>query len=122
MSTIKYVQEMIAQKNDPYPFYATIHDVPHAVTDVDHWPYSRYFRGVYNNPNPVVWEREAGYRPQQNACYQISTPPVPHRYPNHCFEGPCSSVSICYPELIKYYADKNELDVLLNKSCVTQYR
>jgi hypothetical protein len=33
------------------------------LTDMDHHPYRRFFRGVYWKPVPVIHSRYAGYRP-----------------------------------------------------------
>ena len=37
---------------------------------------------------------------------------------NHCFESACSVVYPCYPEYLKKYSDKEQMNVMLNKSCL----
>jgi len=91
------------------------------ITDYDTTPYPRWFRGDYRNTEPIIAEREAGYRPQENSCYSkkfISEV----KYPNHCFESACSTVYPCYPEYLAKLSDREAMNVLLNKNCITQYR
>ena len=71
---------------------------------------------------PVIAEREAGWRKRQDSCYKVNAPPIRDNYPNHCFQSACSTIYPCYPEYMTKYADKEAMDLLLNKSCVTQYR
>jgi hypothetical protein len=92
------------------------------ITDMDHFPYTRFFRGVYNSTNPVVLEREAGWRPRRNACYSVNYCNDKGPYPNHCFETACSTVYPCHPETLQRYSDREALLVQLNKNCIVQYR
>jgi hypothetical protein len=111
-------QEYISKlKNGNTPYYATKQDVRKVITDFDNFPYQRFYRGVYNNPKPIIIEREAGYRKQENLCYKekIITKPV---YPKHCFEGPSSVVYPCYPDYLRKYSDKEEMEIMLNRVCV----
>lgn len=43
------------------PLTRRAHPLP-PYTDMDHHPYTRFFRGVYDNPRPVVHSRHAGVR------------------------------------------------------------
>ena len=122
-SNLKHIREQIDYKNQSInPFYATSENASQVVTDQDHFPYTRFFRGVYDNPNPVVFTREAGYRPRHENCYDIVSPPTKDPKPNHCFESACSTVYPCYPEQLSRYSDKNKRDLILNKACIIQYR
>src|SRR3989344_8075424 len=94
---VESVREMISKKQSFSPYYASATTVTDVVTDMDHFPYSRFFRGVYYFPEPIVSEREAGWRPIQNACYQLHQPGQLLPYPNHCYESACSTVYPCYP-------------------------
>jgi hypothetical protein len=88
------VQYMIRQKqNYDAPYYAT-NEIRYIQTDMDHFPYSRYFRGVYNVNKPVIFERETGYRPTNNSCYRKIVPVV-RIEPNMCWENACSTVRPC---------------------------
>jgi hypothetical protein len=104
-------------KNKSNPYYATTKDVRQIETDFDHFPYKRFYRGVYNSPKPVIIEREAGYRQIEPTCYKEKLI-VKSEYPKHCFEGPASVVYPCYPEYLRKYSDKAEMEIMLNRVCV----
>lgn len=55
-------------------------------TDVDHFPYSRHFRGRYDDPNPKVWAREAGYRPIMAYVDCVCATPMPSCRPKNLEE------------------------------------
>lgn len=92
------------------PYYATNRTIGKVVTDFDDFPYNRWYRGVYDNPAPVIIEREAGYRHVEKNCY-ITKPETKSEYPKHCFEGPCSTIYPCVPEQSKTH-------IALNRACV----
>ena len=104
------------------PHYGTINEAKKTITDFDHFPYTRFFRGIYESSEPVVIEREAGWRPVDNQCYKPNICKEEQAYPNHCFESGCSVVYPCYPNYINKIADRDALNVQLNKSCIVQYR
>lgn len=104
------------------PYFATKETVQNTITDMDHHPYSRWFRGVYYYPDPIIMEREAGWRPLQNSCYNLVMPVLPDEPPHHCFEVPCTTTLPCYPKYLTKYADKDSLDVMINSACIPQYR
>lgn len=119
---IKSVRNLIKMKQSSDPFYATGNQVTNTITDIDHFPYTRYYRGVYNSSKPVVFEREAGWRPLHNGCYTANFPNKQDAYPNHCFASACSTVFPCYPEYQVRYADSEALAIQLNSACIVQYR
>lgn len=85
----------IQQKQDlSKPFYATKELVQSTMTDMDHFPYKRFYRGQYANPNPVVMEREAGFRPVHTECYQKHVP-IERCDPGYCWQYPCSTIWPC---------------------------
>lgn len=98
-------------------FYGTNKTIGKVITDFDDFTYDRFYRGVYQIDKPVIIEREAGYRLVENNCYK-NTPSFKPEYPKHCFEAPCSTVYPCYPEYLRRYADKEQLDLFLNRKCV----
>lgn len=116
------VREMIALKQSNMPYYATSRSATNAITDMDHFPYSRFYRGVPEYPQPVVMEREAGWRPVYDNCYKINKPYEASSYPNHCFEAACSTVYPCYPQYLQKFSDRSALNVQLNRACIVQYR
>jgi hypothetical protein len=121
---VEAVRYMIKCKNSSTPYHATEQNAGDVLTDFDHFPYNRFYRGVFNSPRPVVIEREAGWRARQDDCYDVVTPPTHEKnpYPNHCFESACSTVYPCYPDFLTKFADRDALNVMLNKACIVQYR
>lgn len=119
---IENVRLQIARKNSDQPYFATNTTVLSNLTDMDHHPYTRFYRGVYYFPEPVAMEREAGWRPRQDACYKLVLPQQDSPEPQHCFEVPCSTTFPCYPKYLTKYADKDALDVMINNACISQYR
>jgi hypothetical protein len=98
-------------------YYATQADTRQVVTDFDHFPYQRFYRGIHNSEYPTIIEREAGYRQQEQSCYREKLI-VKSEYPKHCFEGPASVVYPCYPDYLRKYSDKAEMEIMLNRVCV----
>ena len=89
---------------------------------MDHFPYSRFFRGVYYSSDPVVFERESGWRAERDSCYGPANCQRQDPYPNHCFQSACSTVYPCYPKYFSKYADRDSMNAQLNRSCIVQYR
>jgi hypothetical protein len=120
--SIEYIREQIGKKIGDCPYYANGKTATHMITDMDHHPYSRWYRGVYYYPDPIIMEREAGWRPVRNECYSVNAPYNKEKDPNHCFEAPCTTTFPCYPQYLTKYADKDALDVMVNNACIIQYR
>jgi len=123
------IQKQINKKLQNKPFYATTENSVSVITDYDTFPYPRYFRGHWNSSIPIVAEREAGWRPRFDSCYEIGKSNIQdinknilNEYPDHCFQSACSTVYPCYPQYIKKYSDKDSLDLILNNVCTIQYR
>ena len=118
-SNISYIRSQILQKKDTSkPYFGLNGMVKNVVTDYDNQPYNRYYRGVYNKSNPIVAEREAGFRPVMKKCYAPHIEYDDYKPPNHCFETACSTVYPCYPAYMRKYSDKEELDLFLNRICI----
>ena len=113
---IDTVRKQIEFKQGSKPFYSTANYTESVVTDIDHFPYTRFYRGVYYEHDPIVFEREAGWRSPNNFCYNGSgccRSPVKHEY---CWQTPCSTILPCYPP-------KQENSYLnLNKTCINTYQ
>jgi hypothetical protein len=120
--SIESVREQIRRKTSSNPYLSNGVVVSKSVTDMDHQPYTRWFRGVYYYPDPIVMEREAGWRPINNACYRLVTPNIPDPEPHHCFEAACSTIFPCYPEALNRFTDGEKLDLMVNKACIVKYR
>lgn len=119
---INYIRRQIERKTSSNPYLANNNTILKTVTDMDHHPYTRWYRGVYYYPDPIVMEREAGYRKLENQCYAVNPPPITEKQPSHCFEAACSIQYPCYPEYLQKFADKEALDIMLNKACIVEYR
>lgn len=97
-----YIQECIRLKNIPgRPYNSYADDVMKIATDVDHFPYTRFYRGKYNDTNPHIWEREAGYHVlqpqdyQRHLTYQIPEFSLPMQIPCSTVIPPNSCGSLC---------------------------
>ena len=64
MNYISSIIKLKQQDQKPYMSSGTTYK-----TDMDTFPYPRFYRGVYNNPEAIVFDREAGWRPREDACY-----------------------------------------------------
>ena len=118
--SIESLRREIERKNSSLPYYANINTVKHIITDYDHHPYTRWFRGVYYYPEPVIAEREAGWRPQEQQCYDLIIPGHELEKPHHCFQAACSTTFLCNPVLSgKEYENNAEL---FSRHCIVQYR
>ena len=115
---ISFIRKQIKKKNQSTPYYAFQSTITNVTEDLDHFPYTRFYRGQAKSDKPIVFEREAGYRQQHEKCYKPLIKAHPMSKPSHCFEGPCSVVYPCYPQYLRKYADKDELEIMLNKVCV----
>ena len=124
-NNVENIRYQINQKNQSSPFFATSTDVVHTITDYDTFPYPRYYRGVVGVTQPIVAEREAGWRKRHDSCYDVREPQksnIRSVEPNNCFQAACSTVYPCYPEYMTKYSDKEAMDLILNKTCIAQYR
>ena len=124
-SNVKNIREQIERKKGYNPYHATVTQSVQVLTDYDTFPYPRYYRGVPDSTVPIVAEREAGWRPRHDSCYEVIQPngmEMYPKYPNHCWQGPCSLVTPCYPEHASRYASLEEMNLILNNKCITQHR
>lgn len=119
---INTIKQQISNKINNYPYFATNKTIQNITTDMDHHPYTRWFRGVYYYDTPIVMEREAGWRPLQNQCYNVNIPYYQEPDPEHCFEIPCTTTLPCKPQYYTRYADREALNNMINESCNQQYR
>jgi hypothetical protein len=103
--------------SDFKPYVATTQVVNRILTDFDHFPYRRWHRTNPVDNFPTIVERESGWRPQQQQCYEsagivtvsgthsqdVEKYSVPNNavgtdsaYPTTCFSPACNSVFPCY--------------------------
>jgi len=116
-ANITSIRNQILLKKGYAPFFSTIDNAESVVTDFDHFPYTRFYRGVYHSSKPIVIEREAGWRPTQNQCYKGGGCNEKDPYPNHCFESGCSTTFPCHTKLTLGKKLDSKTD-----SCVIHYR
>jgi hypothetical protein len=74
-------------------YYASDKTAATISTDMDQFPYTRWYRGATMSSTPVIMEREAGY-----AVVHKNDKPEKQKgtYPNHVFTTPCSTVLPTY--------------------------
>ena len=81
---------------DSKPFFpdpSTIYSTP---TDMNEFPYRRFFRGNFESSYPIVYERTAGYAPIIQTIKP--SPPATLIHSTGCFQTPCSTVLPCNPQ------------------------
>jgi len=116
------VREQINRKKGSNPYYATNSQAVEVITDHDVFPYPRYYQGNPKANVPIIAEREAGWRQRHDDCYTLNKPNKQHQYPNNCFQSACSTVYPCYPGYASAHDSSDALSLILNKTCVVQYR
>jgi hypothetical protein len=121
-NNVNSVREQINRKKQSRPFLATINDAAQTITDYDTFPYPRWFRGVPESSQPIVAEREAGWRTRYDDCYSVERPLIPEPYPDHCFEAACSIVYPCRPKFFQKYADREAIEIAINDACLIRNR
>ena len=57
---IMSIQDMIDKKVGDKPFIVSKTDVKKVVSEVDHFPYTKFWRGQYKSDTPIVSQRDAG--------------------------------------------------------------
>ncbi len=88
-NSIETVRLLIDKKVESSPSFANGNTVRNVITDMDVFPYNRWFRGVYYYSEPVIFEREAGYRKVENSVVNVA--PLEKQYESACFQVPCST-------------------------------
>ena len=120
---IENIRNQINQKKGFMPYFADINTGSSVLTDYDNFPYNRWWRGIPESDQPVVAEREAGWRPLNNQCYYTKKDNKKEKFKNmYCFESACSTVYPCHPEYLAKHSDKELLDFMLNNNCIVEYR
>mgnify|MGYP003335878145 CR=1 len=114
------MENLINLKQQPHPYLSSGTIIPRS--DVDSFPYKRFFRGEYNNSRPVVVDREAGWSQRCDKNYTPIKKVSEEYYPNHCFQGPVTTVYPCMSEYQRKYSDKKEMDIQLYRTRVNEYR
>lgn len=114
------VQTIIALKQGNLPYTAS---TTRTETDMDVFPYPRFYRGDYQSNNVIIFEREAGFKRRHDDCYHNVANMVSEEfYPNHCWQAAPSTQYPCYPEYLRKYSDKKEMEKQMFRTNVNEYR
>ena len=87
------------------PYYGKLGDVMAVETDYDSFPYTKFYRSVYNSFDPIVYERKAGYRVLENK-YSCERPSRDTYNPDLVFSAPSSTTYPGYPTYFYEYASE----------------
>ena len=116
MLNVKNVREQIYMKNNYKPYIATTNQTKQVLTDYDVFPYPRWYRGIYDFSEPIIAEREAGWRKRNDDCYKIQQPDEkPKQESEVCFQVPCDTIFPCRNT-------KSSNSFLSKNDCITIYR
>lgn len=94
MDPIQYQIRQVQNLNVPY--YPTTSTVTNVKTQVNHFPYTRFYRGDYKSPSVSFFDREAGWSRQDNACYKNIYRETTSLPPDFCYQAPGSIVYPCH--------------------------
>lgn len=119
MMNVRFLIEQ--KKRSTQPVFATATTARSVLTDFDSFPYQRFNRNNPTSPFVYILEREAGWRPRDDACYKL---PMNTRPPNPlsidtitsslAFQPPCSTI---LPKTIQEQ-DVSISDLVLNNKCI----
>lgn len=90
------IRAEILKKTRPEPYFPSPTRVFEVRTDVNQFPYGRFFRGRRDSTDPTVWEREAGYSPlvtTRDTTNDVSTATTSNG--ETCFQYACSTITPC---------------------------
>lgn len=110
------VKNEIIKKIGNCPYIPNLNITREIKTDMDHFPYTRWYRGVYNSDKPIIMDREAGWQIIDNDKY-ITLSNEKDEKPNHCFQAPCSTIYPCFNT-----KSRNTDYDIMNGNLITLYR
>lgn len=122
---IQNIRYQIGIKKETNPYWSSTSTNKNVITDYDTFPYTRYYRGNPDSSIPIVAEREAGWRPRNEDCYNSVLIREDKNKKHHDIVRPRNyfqpACSVVYPK----YINPNDIsltDVKLNENCVMSYR
>jgi hypothetical protein len=127
-NNINNVKHQIELKKNYKPYFATLKIGDDVITDFDTVPYKRWYRGIATSDQPIVAEREAGWR---NRAIIPNYSKIQKTYPSHCFQTACSTVYPCFTKQLQHDTNSgalavspydNSYDVMIKNTDVTEYR
>lgn len=78
------------------PYYPTTSTVKKVRTQVNHFPYTRFYTSDYRQPYVTFFDREAGWSKLDNQCYKNVNTSVFDTPVDYCFAAPASIVYPCH--------------------------
>lgn len=89
---VRYHIRQKQQLNIPYRVQVGRQTIP--TTDMDHFPYQRFYRGRTDADSIIMFDREAGYYPRNDYCYKKHVQVTPDKT-EFCWQYPCSNIKPC---------------------------
>jgi hypothetical protein len=120
LNVINIRNQINAKNGSCNTYYATVKNNDLVVNEYDHFPFTRFWKGVPLSQYPYIDSREAGWRIRDDKCYEGCSIAQNVLKPDNCFEAACSTVFPCRPKS-GTLSDPFK-DVMINKNCVTEYR
>ena len=102
---VSVIRDEILKKTGSDPYFPSPTSVFRVRTDVNQFPYGRFFRGQRDSMDPTVWEREAGYSPlitTRDTTNDVSTETTSND--KTCFQYACSTITPCRRRAKNYQA------------------
>ena len=101
----EFIKQMIMRKNSSEPMTVSNTAVQNVITDMDQDSvrYNRRFRGVYTSSEPVIFEREAGWREPNNSCYKVQKCFGKSIEPDIVFSVPCTTILPNHADIYSQY-------------------
>lgn len=93
-------------------YYGTEASSTNIVTDMDRFPYPRWYRGVADSDKPVIIEREAGYH---MILREKAKTKDKSEKPKHVFTSACSTV-------LPIYSKENPSDLVVSQFCIDKFQ
>jgi hypothetical protein len=94
---MNFIQKQIEESiNSDGGYFPNPQEIYRVQTDINVFPYNRFFRGEPESSEPIIWEREAGFQeilPQTFEKSKLFLEKEPER--NTCFQIPCSTILPC---------------------------
>lgn len=89
------IRQQIEQKTNASPYFCPTSVFTAVRSDLDEFPYRRFFRGQADRLYPTVWDRGAGYSKVLASPAFNERPPPSTGLTDLCFQIPCSTVLPC---------------------------
>ena len=85
-------------QNDNFPYYPTVSTVRSIKSEINHFPYTNFYRGDYRKSCVDFFDRNAGFRKLNNSCYVPIYKDIPNTKVDLCFQAPASVTYPCNRE------------------------